>query len=793
MWGSLLFTGTSALLAGGLVVPAARRLMLGAVDHDWLADELELDSIEPDGLTVRLKDGVLFRVFRLRGSNFNAKVETQQVQMLKGRAALLHLLGELGLTIRLFGVKRRRELRFEARWPSPALAEIGAAERGLFQSSYHIEWYLVLSARSLRPLHEGQGKVMAMGMDYAPRVLGLAEDPDAPCELTGFLNFLVSGDLRQDLPAVSRAISGNLPAADLSIDRRSGLITARLPSRQLHRVMAVRQWPEAVSGRLVGELLALHGDVEVAQLCEPWGREEALMLLKRKKQAQETGLIGNPAVAAECEATMQLLAEGHTTLFHTQFQIILRAPDEAALDALTEAAGERLGKRRVLYSVETEAAALCWFDRLPRRTSRRPGMSSLLRPLTLREENIAALWAFPHSATGMTEGPYGAAPVRLFRTPSGQAYALQLHVSEKPKSRGNYLVFAPTGGGKSTLMMHILGGLAKFEGVRSYIFDSKEGARFMVEALGGVYQGYDDLALNPLDVGEDTPTNRHRIYSILKAMVAGRGEGDDDDAAFAHAVELAFTVQPPERSLNTIYPFAFEKQTALRKAFARWVVDEKGNRGLNSHIFNAPHDSLGGFLDRSHMVGINMNEALDDPVVGPPVVAHIASAIYRAAGHAKGFTIFIDEAAKLLQNDGFRNLAMEMFREYRKLNGSVGLAFQDPAALFKSPGADAFIENTSTFLFLPNSQASEASLRPFKLNDEQIAFVCGDGEERRPGERRALVIKRDAASGFDESAIIDVDLRPLGAALRFYQAGPDANRRLAALQAQWGAAWPDHL
>ncbi|MGK2742642.1 VirB4 family type IV secretion system protein, partial [Tepidicaulis sp. LMO-SS28] len=136
-------------------------------------------------------------------------------------------------------------------------------------------------------------------------------------------------------------------------------------------------------------------------------------------------------------------------------------------------------------------------------------------------------------------------------------------------------------------------------------------------------------------------------------------------------------------------------------------------------------------------------------------------------------------------------LAAEMFREYRKLNGAVGLAFQDPAALLRSGMAEAFIENTATFIFLPNAQATAESFEPFNLNDEQMKFVLGRASTRR--ERRALIVKRDAASGFDESAIIDVDLSPLGEALRFYRAGTDANTHLQDLQATWGEAWQEHL
>lgn len=803
MWGEVVSTALAMAAGGALAVPAGRALLLGDVRQDWLCDELEFDCIEPDNTTVRVKDGTFFRVFHLRGTAYDAKVLKQQEVLLKSRAALIHALGDKGVICRFFGVKRTRDIGFQAAWPSLALNEIGSAERREFQSSYYINWFLMISASGMKPLVEGSAKLFAMMGEYRPQLLARPVDVEEPCPLTGFLNFLVCGDLRHDLSAVSNAISGNLPAADLKVSR-DGLLSVRTPNEKRMRIIAVRQWPEVLDGRLIGEILALKGDVEVSQVAEPINREKALLLYKRKKKEQEMALIGNPALASECEAVLQLLSEGNSTIFHAQLQIVFRADTEKELDEMLFAAGQILGRRRVIYSVETDGAGLCWFNRFYCQVGRAQAAGStintspalrLLRPLVLREENIAALWALPHAPSGNPKSPFGDKPVRFFRTPSGQAYAFQFHVSDRPQSIGNYLVFAPTGGGKSTLMMHLLGGLAKFDGITSYIFDSKEGARFMIEAMGGVYQGYDTLALNPLDVGEDSAGNRHRVYSIFKAMIAGSEPEDGDEAALAHAVEMAFKLDPPHRTLNEIYPESFARRTGLRRAFAKWVRDEKGKSGINAHVFNSPRDSLSGFLGSSFMVGINMNEALDDSSLGPPVVAHISAAISRsAAANAKGFCIFIDEAAKLLQNDGFKALAMEMYREYRKLNGVVGLAFQDPAALFRSGVAEAFLDNTATLIFLPNTLASKTSLEPFNLNDEQMLFVMGgDLAERKEGERRALVIKRDAASGMDESAILDVDLTPLGKALRFYRAGISANRELVALKQQWGLEWHLHI
>lgn len=795
IWTDVITTGLVSGMAGGLVVPAGRRLLLGDITQDWLQDELELDGIDPvDGITVRGKDGSLSRVWNLQGTSYDARIETEQQSLMLGRQSLLQELGKRNIAVRLFAIKRRREIAADATWPNTVLDEIGTAEARQYKSSYFIDWYLMATAQAMQPLLDAEEKIPAILSEYRPELLARSDD-DQPCLLTGFLNGLVSGEYRRDLPAISRNLSANLPASDLHCDKVMGTITTHVPARQFQKVITVTLWPETVSGHLIGEILALQGDIEICQICDPWGSDQAMLVNKRRMAGESNSWFGNPAAAAEVSTLLDLLAEGKTALFATQFQIIPRAETEDKLNTLIREITEILGNKRIGYVVQTRGAPVCWFNRLPvvsKRKIRLPG-SQFMAPLDLRDQNIAALWALPHSATGLLASQFGPAPVRWFKTPTGQSYAFQFQVVNKPFSLGNFLVFAPSGVGKSTLIMHLMGGLAKFENVRSYIFDSKEGTRFMVEAMGGLYQAYDGLSLNPLDVGDDTPKNRERVYAILKSL-AGIDLEDADIDALNHAVDLAFQIEPPHRTLNAIYPFAFARRSTLRRAFAQWVADDKGNTGLRSHIFNAPHDSLGGLLNQSHMVGINMNEALADPALGAPVVGHISEAISKSvAGRNGGFVIFIDEAAKLLSNPGFRDLGAEMYREYRKLGGAVGMAFQDPAGLAKTGAAEAIIENTATMIFFPNSKVTEESLKPFNLNEEQKLFVQGRTRSRKKNDRRVLIIKRDEASGFEESAILDVDLTPLGDAVRFYRSGPDANNDLATIQTKWGDAWQSHL
>jgi len=708
--------GAAALAAG---VPAVRRAVAGDVERDWLQGELDLDRIDPDGATVHLKSGGAFRVFRLTGQPYETKPAAAQEELLLGRQAWLNELGEKGIAVRLYGVKRLRDASAPGRWPSPTLEEVAAAEAALHRRSYRIDWYVAIATEGpLRPLLEATARTAAVLAGYRPELLVRAED--GGCPFTGFLNGLVSGDYRDDLPAVSADVSWNLPASDLAFGR-DGAVSACQPVPAHYRLAAIRAWPEVVSGELAAGVMALPGELELSHVARPLPRERTVALLARKKNELRANIFASDTALEEHTAAMNLLAEGRFLLFQTQCQVVLRAPTPAELDALTERLTALLAVWRVVASVETAGAPVAWFNRVP-------GPGRLIRPLRLMNRDLAALWSFHHAPTGQPASPWGEAPVRLFRAGSGQSYAFQFHVSERPESNGHYLVFAPTGAGKTTLMMHLLGGLAKFAGVRAFVFDSKEGARFTVEALGGLYQSFDSLRLNPLDVGPDTLAARQRVAGVMKSMLGPLGASEEADRAVAHALHLVFHLEPPERTFNAIFPAAFEHRSEVQRAFAKWVVDAKGKTGHYAHVFNAPHDSLARDFAGAWLVGINMNELLSDDLLGPPAVAHIAAA--------------------------------------------------------------AVIENAATLIFFPNALATEASYAPFHLNAEQLDFVLHGAAG---GGRRVLLVKRDLATGYDESAILDIDLAPLGAVTRLYRSGPEAVAHLLRLQRNHGGEWLSHV
>jgi len=778
LWPLALGLGSAAVAAGTLVVPAARRLSFGSVEFDWLGNELELDNIDIDNMTVRTKGNTLLRVYRLGGQAYDTKPEGEQFALHQGRTDFLHACAERGVVIRKFGVKRRKESLLASTWPSQSLQEIGDAEAERYRNSWALRWYMTLQAPALHQLEEADEKVHALLSRYAPHRVTRPVDPQADCPLTGFLNYLVCGDLRDDLRAVSSNISANLQAASPIFDKATGQFLMHLPHPWVHRIIAVHEWPDQTSGYLMHELMTVPGEIEVAQVCVPLSRDKEILLLKRAANNP----LATSSARGEALASIQLLQDGKTSRFNTQAAITMRARTVEEIESLTATIARILGNRRISYSVQTKEAPVMWFNRMPER-------EKLARPLKLFAENVAAIWPYESAPGGLLESQFGPMPVRSFTTSGGQQYSFQFHARLAEKALGNFLVIAPAGVGKTSLIMHLLGGLAKFDRVPSFIFDSKEGARFICEAMGGLYQPFDRLELNPLDI-EDTAINRQRLALQVRSMLGDTGQDDGIEDILSHVVETAFTLPIEARTFDKIYPLTFPAQSTARKVFARWVTDQRERAGLYASVMNAPRDTLASVLTQSFMTGINMNEALDDPILGPPVVTHIASAIERLArsGRTRGFAIFIDEAAKLLLNPAFCSLAAEMYREYRKFGGVVGMAFQDPGALHKSGIDEAVLENTTAFFFFPNPQGRRSAYAAFNLNDEQLDFIFS-----APEGRKVLLVKRDAATGFEESVILDVDLAPLGAPIRFYRSGPDAVRDLVTLQEKWGAAWPSHL
>ena len=172
------------------------------------------------------------------------------------------------------------------------------------------------------------------------------------------------------------------------------------------------------------------------------------------------------------------------------------------------------------------------------------------------------------------------------------------------------------------------------------------------------------------------------------------------------------------------------------------------------------------------MVGINMSEALDDPDLGPPVVAHVAGAcLETGAARADGFYLFFDETAKLLKNEGFRAFALGR-RARSASSAASSAAFRNPSALdVLGPEADGFLDNTPTRF---SAQRRGRPDRAGALQSQRRTETVRARAPARPGgcetgavdqARRGDGFGRDGGTRHRSRHVV---------ALRFYRAGKEA-------------------
>ena len=765
----------SAAVMASLAVPAVRRFAFGSIEQHWLCGELEFDRIDHDDQTIICKNDLYVQVFRINGLQFDTLALEVQQNMLKHRAALFFGLGELGITVRMLAVKRRADFSYRAEYPTPVLAEIGEKERTMYSSSYDLHWFMVLGHKNYGKLERGCEQVFTMLKDYQPTLL-------AGDDILGFVQYLLSGEYypKASFPE-TRNISAAVSGSDIHFNRTSGIFETTTPEHHYNQILGVRAWTDMADGMMAGEIMALHGDIELCQILKPKGMDVARAELIASKQEQESfpSFIRNSSLLEEVTGILELVNDGQTHIFNTEYIIALRAKTPEDLKKLSRDVGDILSKRRIQWSIDTAVAPHYWFVRMPYQ-------NRLTRPLRLLNQNIAALWTMHNSASGQRSSPWGDRPLRLFKSSIGKNYSFNFHTGDEENTAGHFLVFAPTGGGKSTLLMHLLGGLAKFPKVRSFIFDSKEGTRYMVEAMGGDYQNIENLHLNPFQCDDD-PKNRLHLSRLLKQM------GSASDNEINLLLNTIFNLPREQRILSNVFNYVFsETHSAAFADYQRWVTDQKGVVGNYGHVFNHDYDSLSDVLSGSFMTAINMADILNDDVLAPPLVSHIMQAISgQAETSNSGFCVFVDEAAALLRNKAFAEHLQIMFREYRKLKGVVGMAFQDPQALLDSGIADAVLNNTSTMIFFPNAEAKAETYKNFGLTPEQLQFITGTaGFKVRRG---VLIVKRNAATGMNESIILDVDLSPYGDLLKWYRNGTTANKELKELKEQWGEDWRNHV
>jgi len=752
--------------------PLVRRMVIPAPREQRLADILQFHRIV--GNAIETKDGSLELTIRLRGVDYGSRTEGEIRALYLKRHGWLFDLCERGEKIKVLSVRERVSVDTEGEYAHPVLQEIHDRWNASFRTVYVNRHYIVLSVKAdkggQKRLKELKDLLFERLHDYGPEVLENGNGPVSP--LLSMWAARVNG-FAQPVEPNTENISERLVYAHVDADSVPGLIVYRDGHRaRFACVLSVASWGDSDSGELVRRLLCLNGTVEVLQLVEGQAKGASLKRLPFKK-AQSQFPIPSSAKREQFDDAMELVNSDRERFCFYQFNVILTADSLDELDELKTAATKVFVDFQHRAYAEIDAAEWVWRCRLP-------GFNKMIRRRDLACQNVASLLRFDEEPAGLDRSDWGPGAIRMFKTAAGSAYGLNLHISDRAEELAHSVTFAPAGAGKTTLWQHLIGGALRHRDLFAVAFDRFQGMRIFTEAVGGAFINPADgesVSLNPLQQA-DTPENRDYLKNFLLQLA---GADDDESAEVAQrAVEQIYSVRRMSaRSLNSVWDSSFDTGSKVRQGLKRWIGE-----GGSGRLFNGARDSLD--LDTSQLVTFEMTAVLAEGR-GREAAALIGYIMHRirqkARAEARPHLVFIDETAPLLEDEIFRKNVQVLFREHRKLRGSVNVVFQDVGAMLGSGIAETVLNQCPTRFVFPNANARQEDYAALELSQAQWEYVKGISPIARALPRSVLV-KRGP-----EAVILNVDLTPLGPYLQVYRSGTEPVKLMTDLKRQWGDRW----
>jgi len=789
--GLTLSSATGSFLLGFFLVPKLKNFLVPAPRTSFLSDLLQFSRVLGDNITILGKDGTLTQTLYVKGVDLSIKTAEELESLLVRRQAWLDLMSEMGASFKVITLREEHEIKFPSGEVHPVLDNIHQAWMGNFSRNYENRHYIVIThypkketgwkgllglvkeGANLAVLKELVSITCESLHEYEIQILDNGSDCYSP--LLSFWSELINGE-QTPIGSYRDHLSERLVSNVVHFDPIQGRITYQSGSQKHYAaIVSLKNWGEVSSADLLREIQSIPGNLRILQLCQGYSKFEGNAYLKYQR-GQSQLLFKNANTDAEFVQAIDLVNAKESNLYTYQLSIFFQCKTEADLEQKLSEVKKSFRHFGFTPIVETMATEWLWRNQFP-------GLDHRVRPSHPMSHNLAYMMSFDREPTGLSRCDWGDGPLRLFKTPTGGAYALQLHISEAHEALAHSLVVAPAGSGKTTLFQHLIGGALRHPNLRAYIFDRLNGTRIFTQAIGGTYVDLSNecgVPLNPL-VCEDTQENRAFLQTFL-LMLSGVNDSESVDVV-ARAIDILFRVPKEHRVLNHLFASIVDVNSPVRLGLQKWVGNNPLSKWFNGTLVKSDNaiafDALN--LDSDRLVAFEMTEVQSSPIVAAVVthyIMHRIRSVVRAT--AAPHMIFIDEARPMLMDPIFAQHVAVLFLEHRKLRGSINICFQDPGSIFSSGLGSIILEQCPTRFLFPNPSADKKDYDMFNLSDSEWEYIKGSSKVSRALKHSVLVKKQH------ESVILNIDLGSMGPLLQLYRSGSEPLLLVRELQQQWG-------
>ncbi len=572
--------------------------------------------------------------------------------------------------------------------------------------------------------------------------------------------------------------SGRFPLS--RSDLRRTLLTARLlfgretielrypHASRFAAALGIKEYPEASTPGLFNQLLGFSGELVLTQSFACLDEAAAKGALKRQRGRLEATEDDATDQIAELSEALNDLSSNRFTMGEHHWVLILKAAESASLQNQIAKARAVLSDSGCVSAREDLALEAAYWSQLPGNFYCRP------RPAPITSRNFVGLAPLHSQPAGQSSGNHWGSPVTLLRTTSGSPYYFNYHVGEL----GTTLITGQSGSGK-TALQNFLAAQAEKLGATGICLDKDCGSEIFIRACGGIYfslksdqpTGFNPFALAP------TP----EWLQLLRELIGVCIRQDDgapltarDQSDIAAAVAGVYVLPPLQRRFGQLLAFLPpSRQGNVTERLHRWCHSEQG-AGTHAWVFDNPVDLFD--LNKGRLFGFDYTDFIDNPVIRTPIMMYLWGR-FASLIDGRRLYMFIDEFWKALEDDFFIADLQNRYKTMRKQNWFLICATQSPADALRSRIAHTVIEQTATFVFLPNPRGrAEDYVDGFGCSQREFEVLQGLGEHSRQ-----FLVKQG-----QNSVVCELDLGGFNDQLAVLSGTLANNRLLAQLRLQLG-------
>lgn len=587
-------------------------------------------------------------------------------------------------------------------------------------------------------------------------------------EMNTFLGFLVNG-IWEEIPLREASLDQYLPSSRLFFGDKNGYLQIKHPQGQKFvGFLDIQEFPRLSESGMCNSIL--YGDYEYieTQSFTMYGKKDALSKLKSIKGQLHSVEDVSPKEQEEINHAMEEVNSGNFQFgeYHYTLAIFGDTPTQVAQhvsEARTSLSDEAGFKMAVIDTVPECA----WFAQIAGNFNMRP------REAYLTSLNFAGLSPFHSFARGKKYGnPWGEA-LALFKTPSGQPFFFNHHVSPEKEDNsddkvpGNTVMIGTTGVGKTTLVMAMMMWACKYKNLRGVFFDKDRGAEIGIRRIGGQYYALErgvPTGFNPLQL-EPTKTNIEFVQKLVKILVGGT-QNASEEMEIEQAVRVVMRPEMPMqlRRLSALYMNLKVEGggNSLRDRLAKWVTTEDREGGL-AWVFDNPVDTQDFTSAKMPIFGYDYTEFLDDAEVRTPIMAYLLH-ITESLIDGNPFIYWMDEFWKALLDPYFKDFSKDKQKTIRKLNGLGVFMTQSPSDVLSSDIGKTMVEQSVTQIYLPNPRADYSDyVDGFKVTPQEFEIIKALEENSR-----MFLVKQGS-----RSSICKMDLKDMRDVLQIISGSKD--------------------